>query len=65
MTCSGIFYFENYGSKNLFESDVMLEIIDCINKLTPQIQHLWGKMDAAQMLAHCQMPPGVAVANIN
>ncbi len=47
--------------KNLFEPAVKKEIIDRINKLTPQSQRLWGKMDVAQMLAHCQVPLGVAV----
>ena len=27
-----------------------------INQLTSQSATLWGKMDAAQMLAHCQVP---------
>jgi Protein of unknown function (DUF1569) len=46
--------------KNLFEPSVKQEIIDRINRLTPQTQRQWGKMDVAQMLAHCQMPLGVA-----
>lgn len=47
--------------KNLFDLAVKQDIIVRINKLTPQSQRQWGKMDAAQMLAHCQMPLGVAV----
>ena len=46
--------------KNLFDATGKQEIIDRINKLTPQSQRQWGKMDVAQMLAHCQMPLGVA-----
>ena len=46
--------------KNLFDPAVKQEIIDRINKLTPATQRLWGKMDVGQMLAHCQMPLGVA-----
>ena len=46
--------------KNLFDATVKQEIIDRLNKLTPQSQRQWGKMDVAQMLAHCQMPLGVA-----
>lgn len=42
--------------KNLFDPAVKQEIIDRINKLTPQTQHLWGKMNVAQMLAHVQLP---------
>ena len=46
--------------KNLFDAAVKQDIISRINKLTPTTQQLWGKMDTAQMLAHCQMPLGVA-----
>ena len=46
--------------KDLFDNAVKQEIIDRINKLTPATQRQWGKMDVAQMLAHCQMPLGVA-----
>ena len=46
--------------KNLFDNNVKLDIIHRINKLTPQSQAQWGKMNVAQMLAHCQMPLGVA-----
>ena len=46
--------------KDLFDNAVKQEIIDRINKLTPTTQRQWGKMDVAQMLAHCQMPLGVA-----
>ncbi|MDX2045768.1 MAG: DUF1569 domain-containing protein [Chitinophagaceae bacterium] len=47
--------------KNLFDTSVKKEIIDRINKLSPQTLRQWGKMDVAQMLAHCQMPMGVAL----
>jgi len=47
--------------KNLFDPVVKQEIIERINRLTPQSQRQWGKMDVGQMLAHCQMPLGVAV----
>jgi hypothetical protein len=39
--------------KNLFDSSRVEEIKDRLNKLKSDSQHLWGKMDAAQMLAHC------------
>ena len=39
--------------KNIFEAATTNEIIARINKLTPETQPLWGKMDAAKMLAHC------------
>jgi hypothetical protein len=40
--------------KNLFDKDVHTEIINRINSLTPQTQRQWGKMNVAQMLAHCK-----------
>ena len=47
--------------KNLFDTSIKEDIISRINKLTPLSQRQWGKMDVSQMLAHCQMPLGVAV----
>lgn len=49
--------------KNLYDSEVKKEIIDRINRLTPDSPRQWGKMNAAQMLAHCQMPLGVATGS--
>ena len=46
--------------KNLFDPSVKEEIIVRINKLTSDTKPLWGKMNAGQMLAHLQMPIGVA-----
>lgn len=36
----------------LFEDTVYQECLDRINKITPESQPKWGKMDAAQMFAH-------------
>jgi len=46
--------------RDLFDPTVKQDIIDRINKLTPQTQRQWGKMDVAQMLAHVQMPIHIA-----
>ena len=46
--------------KNLFDPSVKQDIIDRINRLTPETKQQWGKMNVAQMLSHCQMPIGVA-----
>ncbi len=46
--------------KNLFDPAVKQEIVTRINKLTPTSQRKWGKMDVAQMLAHLQLPLGIA-----
>lgn len=40
--------------KNLFDRDAYTEIINRLHALTPQTQRQWGKMNAAQMLAHCK-----------
>lgn len=41
--------------KNIFKPEVTQEIIDRINKLTPETKQLWGKMNVSQMLAHCSV----------
>jgi hypothetical protein len=41
---------------NLFEPTTAAEIISRIEKLQPTSQPQWGKMNVAQMLAHCQRP---------
>ncbi len=46
--------------KNLFDPVVKQEIVDRINKLTPQTKQQWGKMNVSQMLAHVQMPIRIA-----
>lgn len=40
--------------KNLFDKEVYEEIISRLNLLKSQSQRQWGKMDVAQMLAHCK-----------
>ena len=44
----------------MFDPAVKQDIIDRINLLTPGTQPKWGKMNVAQMVAHCQKPIGVA-----
>jgi hypothetical protein len=46
--------------KNLFDAGIKQDIIKRIHNLTPQNTAQWGKMNVTQMLAHCQMPLGVA-----
>jgi hypothetical protein len=38
---------------SLFDVQYNTEIINRINKLTPDTKPLWGKMTVAQMMAHC------------
>lgn len=40
---------------NIFTKDVTDGIIDRLHKLTPETKALWGKMQVAQMLAHCNV----------
>jgi Protein of unknown function (DUF1569) len=40
--------------KNLFDKSTLEEVINRLNQLTPQSQRQWGKMEVAQMLAHCK-----------
>ena len=47
--------------KNLFDAGVKKDIITRIHQLTPGSKAVWGKMNVAQMLAHVQVPMGVAL----
>lgn len=40
--------------KNLFDKAVYEEITGRMNRLTSSSQRQWGKMEVAQMLAHCR-----------
>ena len=40
--------------KNLFDKAAFSEIVERINRLTPESQRKWGKMSVSQMLAHCK-----------
>ncbi|MEN9999324.1 MAG: hypothetical protein RI922_2314 [Bacteroidota bacterium] len=41
--------------KNIFKKAVTEELIDRLHKLTPETPAKWGKMNVAQMLAHCNV----------
>ncbi len=40
--------------KSLFDKDCYEEVVRRMNTLTPSSQRQWGRMDVAQMLAHCK-----------
>lgn len=40
---------------NVFEENTTNNLIERIDKLSPEIQPQWGKMDASKMLAHCNV----------
>jgi hypothetical protein len=48
---------------NIFTPEVGDQVIDRIQKLTPQSQPLWGKMNVAQMLAHCNVTYELSLEN--
>ena len=51
--------------KNLFESETTNEILSRIDALQPTAPRQWGKMDVAQMLAHCSAALGMATGENN
>ncbi len=51
--------------KNIFELKSSQEIIGRINALSPETTSQWGKMDVAQMLAHCNVTYEMVYENIH
>ena len=49
--------------KSIFDSEVKEELKNRIQNLKPDSERKWGKMDAAQMLWHCQYPLKLAIKN--
>ena len=50
--------------KNFFESSDRRELLDRLGKLRPDAARLWGKMDPAQMCAHCALALEVAAGDV-
>jgi len=51
--------------KNLFEQEAVDEVISRIGTLQPATQRQWGKMDVAQMMAHCSGALDMAAGRLN
>jgi hypothetical protein len=51
--------------KNLFQREAVDEVIVRIDKLQPASQRQWGKMDVAQMMAHCSAALDMASGRLN
>jgi len=51
--------------KNLFERETVEEVISRIDHLQPAAQQQWGKMNVAQMLAHCSLTIDMATGRLN
>jgi hypothetical protein len=49
--------------KNIFDHINTAEILKRIDKLSPTSQPQWGKMDVAQMLAHCSSFQDIAMGS--
>lgn len=47
--------------KSLIIKESNREVVDRINKLSPESKPLWGKMNSGQMLAHCTV--GLRIVN--
>lgn len=50
--------------KSLFDRQHNEEIIERLNRLTPETKNVWGKMSVSQMLAHTQQPLRVAFGEL-
>ncbi len=51
--------------KSVFDKDVVDELLNRVDKLTPDSQPNWGKMRVAQMLAHCNVTYELIYDNIH
>ena len=51
--------------KGLFRREDIEELISRIDQLEPRSQRLWGKMDVAQMMAHCSGALDMASGRLN
>jgi hypothetical protein len=51
--------------KTLYDREVCEEILQRIDKLSPDTKALWGKMNVTQMLAHCGAGMDMAAGRIN
>src|SRR5579863_9130220 len=49
---------------NLFDATVVNQVKTRLGKLRPQSERYWGKMTAAQMLAHCSVSMQWAVGEV-
>ena len=49
--------------KSLYQAEAVNEVIGRINTLEPTSQRQWGKMEVAQMLAHCSAALEVAAGH--
>ena len=51
--------------KDLFQREAADEVVSRIDSLNPSAQRQWGKMDIAQMMAHCSVALDMAAGRLN
>jgi hypothetical protein len=51
--------------KNLFDGTSVVELTERLDRLTPASERQWGKMNAAQALAHCSASVEMAIGECN
>ena len=51
--------------KTIFQKETVNELIARLEKLTPETKPKWGKMNVAQMLAHCNVSYEMVFENIH
>src|ERR1041385_7666041 len=51
--------------KNLFEQETVDEVLARVDSLQPTSSREWGKMDVAQMMAHCSITMDIASGRLN
>ena len=56
---------QNFSMKNLFQSDTAADVKNRIASLAPISPRQWGKMNAAQAVAHCSAGLEWAVGDVN
>lgn len=51
--------------KSLYDNSICEELLNRIDKLSPDTKALWGKMNVTQMLAHCAAGMDMASGRLN
>ena len=49
--------------ESIFSDSGVANVVQRIDKLSPEAQAQWGKMNVSQMLAHCQAPLNVGLGS--
>jgi len=50
--------------KNFFDPSVPRELLERLDRLGPESPRQWGRMDVAQMLAHCTAAMGMPLGDV-